>query len=199
MSLRMDLAFLSGSGSGAEPTGILNVSGTTAGPNLGANGATPSFDNLKDIVATARSLNAPFLKPAWMFHPRLLSTLEKIKDGQNRYLADAGMLSYDPTGAGGKLLGYPFVTSTQIATNVTKGTSSDTTAIVFGSDWQEAYIGEEQGLVMEASAEASYTPDAGTTWISAFQSDQTLIRATQRVDVAFRRPQLFVVTTGVRP
>jgi len=199
MSLRLDLAFLSGSGTGSEPNGILNTPGVTTGPNLGANGAAPTFDNLKDIVASARALNAPFQRPAWTFNPRLLSTLEKIKDGQQRYLADANLLTYDPTGTGGTLLGYPFATTTQVATNVTKGTSSDTTSIIFSSDWQEAYIGEEQGLVMEASAEASYTPDGGASWVSAFQNDQTLVRAIQRIDCAFRRPQFFVVTTGVRP
>jgi hypothetical protein len=53
-------------------------------------------------------------------------------------------------------------------------------------------------LTIELYAEASYV-DAGANWQSAFQNRQTLFRATRTVDFALRRPQLWVVTTGVRP
>lgn len=46
---------------------------------------------------------------------------------------------------------------------------------------------------------AAYTPDGGTTWVSAFQNRQTLFRAVACHDFALRRPSLFSVMTGVRP
>jgi HK97 family phage major capsid protein len=64
LSLRMDLAFLRGTGNTGEPKGILNQSGMTAAPSLGNNGGTPSFDNLKDMVAAQRQVNSGFMKPA---------------------------------------------------------------------------------------------------------------------------------------
>ena len=109
------------------------------------------------------------------------------------------MLSFDATGGGGRLLGFPFVTTSQIPTNVVTGTSNDTTYIIFSSDWGEAWVGENEALTIELSGEASYSTDGGTTYISAFQARQTLFRATMAHDLGLRRPQLFTVMTGVRP
>jgi hypothetical protein len=72
-ALRLDSSFLQRSGTGGEPLGIKNMSGVTAGPSLGANGRS-SFDDLKAIPASLRALNAPFQRPGWIFHSRLLAT-----------------------------------------------------------------------------------------------------------------------------
>lgn len=197
MALRADLAFIAGTGSG-QPLGILSHSGLTAGPSLGANGRAPTFDDLRGMPAALRALNAPFLRPGWLFHSRLLSTLELLKDTNGRYLADTGLLAFDETGAGGRLLGYPFRTTSQISITQTTGTSTDTTSVVFSSDWQEAFIGENQTLSLEASMEASYV-DLSSNWHSAFQERQALFRALAAHDFKIRRPQLFVVMSGVRP
>lgn len=198
LALRSDLAFLRGSGAANEPLGVKGTPGLTAAPNLGANGRTPTFDDLKDVVAALRTANAPFRRPGWAFHPRTINTLDKIKDGQGRYLADAGLLTFDATGGGGSLLGFPFVTSTQIPANITTGTSTDTTEVYFSSDWVEAWVGEEQALTIDVSAEATYDSGGGV-FVSAFQNRQHVFRAVTTHDFALRRPALFSVMTGVRP
>jgi HK97 family phage major capsid protein len=129
LALREDLSYLRGVAAAGEPLGIRNTAGLTPAPNLGANGRTPTFDDLKDMVAALRTVNAPFNRPGWAFNGRLLNTLEKVKDNTGRYLADAGLLTFDDTGAGGTLLGYRFRTSSQIPTNVVTGTSADTTEV----------------------------------------------------------------------
>ena len=197
LALRADLAFLRGTGAAGEPLGIRNTTGLTPAPDLGANGRAPTYDDLMDTVAALRTANAPFERPGWVFHPRVLNTLEKLKDGQGQYLKDAGLLEYDQAGGGGRLLGFPFRTTTQIPVNLPRGTSTDTTDVFFSSDWQECWVGEEDTLRIETSAEGSYW--AGTEWVSAFQSRQTLFRATTAHDIGLRRPQLFTVLQGVRP
>jgi HK97 family phage major capsid protein len=199
MALRQDLAFIQGTGTGGEPLGIIHTGGLTPAPSLGPDGGIPDFDDLKTLVGTLRLQNAPFLQPGWIFNPVILGTLEKLKDSTGRYLADAGLLTFDPTGGGGTLLGYPFATTTQIPTNLTVGENSDTTYVIFGSDWaSEAWIGENEALTIEASPTATYTPDGGTTWVSAWQNRQTVFRAVIVHDFALRRPQLFSVMSGVR-
>jgi HK97 family phage major capsid protein len=198
IALRADLAFLRGTGAAGEPLGIRNTAGMTPAPNLGVNGGTPSYDSLKDVVAAIRAQNAPFDNPGWIFHPRLLNTLEKVKDASGRYLAETNLLTFDATGGGGTLLGYPFRTSSQIPINLTTGSSTDTTEVFYSSDWSEAWIGEEIALRLEVSGEASYSTD-GTTWNSAFQQQQTLFRAVTCHDIGLRRPNLFSVMQGVRP
>lgn len=199
LALRADLAFLRGTGPDPEPIGIKNIPGLTPGPDLGPNGRQIEFDDLKDIPAALRTLNAPFNWPGWIFHPRLLNHLEKLKDADGHYIADAGLLTFDPTGGGGTLLGYPFRTTTQIPVTLTTGASHDTTDIYFSSDWQECWIGENEGLRLELSAEATYTTDNGDTWHSAWQQDQTVFRAVMTHDIGLRRPELFTVVQGARP
>jgi HK97 family phage major capsid protein len=138
------------------------------------------------------------MRPGWIFNPRLLSTLEKVKDSTGRYLADAGLLTFDATGGGGTLLGFKFTTTTQIPITLSVGSSDDTTEIFFSSDWEECWIGENEALTIELSSEASYTVD-GVAWQSAFQQNQTLFRATLHHDIGLRRPELFTVVRGVRP
>jgi HK97 family phage major capsid protein len=168
LALRQDLAFIQGTGTGGEPLGIVNATGLTPAPSLGTNGGTPDFDKLKDMIGALRNQNAPFRQPGWLFNPTVLGTLEKLKDSTGRYLADAGVLSFDVTGGGGTLLGFPFATTTQIPTNITTGSSTDTSYIIFGSDWEEAWVGVNETLSIDASVDASYTTDGGTTWVSSF-------------------------------
>jgi HK97 family phage major capsid protein len=196
LALRADLAFLRGTGTGREPRGIRNTPGLTPAPSLGANGGQPAFDDLKEVVAALRNVNAPFSRPGWVFHPRTIGTLERFKDADGHYLAETGLLTFDVTGGGGSLLGFPFRTTTQIPINLSIGSSSDCSEIYFSSDWDEVWIGEEDTLRIEVSGEATYW--TGTGWVSAFQSRQHLFRATLVHDIGLRRPQLFTVMTGVR-
>jgi len=199
IALREDLAFLQGTGTGGEPLGIRTTPGLTAAPSLGANGGVPTFDDLKNTVAGLRAVNAPFNRPGWIFNPRTLSTIERIKTSDGNYLGEAAdLLSFDRTGGGGTLLGFPFVTTTQVPTNLTTGTNTDTSYVVFSSDWQEAWVGEEQGLTIEASDAATYDSGGGV-WVSAWQNRQHVFRATLAHDFALRRPAFFTVLSGVRP
>lgn len=198
MALSADHGYLFGKGSEHQPLGITKAAGLTTAPNLGANGGTPTFDNLKDLVANVRMANGRFQRPGWAFNPRTINTLEKIKDTTGRYLADAGLLTFDKTGGTGTLLEMPFVTTTEIPVNTKTGTNEDTSVIIFGSDWQEAWVGVEEALTINISKEAMYKDQEGN-WQSSFTNRQTLWLAESVTDIALRRPQWFSVMGGVRP
>ena len=198
LGLAADLAFLRGSGLGMEPLGLRNFPGVNAIELGSGDGASVDFDALKEVVASLRAINAPFTSPGWAMNARTLSTLERIKTTYGTYLATPDLLSFDPTGATGRLLGFPVYTSSQIPVSGTVGTSNDCSEIYFSSDWNELYVGQQAALTIDSSPEASYTPD-GTSWVSAFQTRQVLFRAVTLLDAAPRRPQLFAVVTGVRP
>jgi HK97 family phage major capsid protein len=198
MALRADRAFLVGTGPDPEPVGIWNTPGITPGPDLGTNGDSPDFDHLKAVVASLRALDAPFARPGWIMHPRSLSALDAIKDSSGHYIGDADdLLSFDDAGVTGRLLGFPVKTSSQIPTNLTAGSSTDTSLIYFSSDWSECWIGENERFEIQVSGEAAYV-DASDNWHSSFQSDQSLFRASTHHDLGLRRPELFVVVEGVR-
>lgn len=173
LAVRADLAFLRGTGENQEPRGILNTPGLTPPPENGA----VDFDTLKQMAAALRAQNAPFMRPGWIFHPTVLSTLDQLKIAQNdsRYLSsDAALLTFNEIGGGGSLLGMSFLTTTQIPEN----------EIYFSSDWGEAWVAENESLVIEASSEASYWD--GAAWVSAFQNRQTLFRAVVCHDIGLR-------------
>ena len=87
LALRADLAFLNGSGTG-EPRGIVGTSRDHRRPGPRAAGRPTSSDDLKEIPAALRAINAPFRNPGWVFHPRLLSTLEQYRTTDGLFVAD---------------------------------------------------------------------------------------------------------------
>ena len=89
----------------------------------------------------------------------------------------------------GTLIGYPYRTTNLLET--TGGKSS----IIFGN-WNDLVIGEQGALEIETSREGSWTDDAGNL-ISAFENDQTLIRAINNVDTGLRHDESFAVATKV--
>lgn len=197
MAIAQDQGLLFGNATSGAPKGIATYANLTPGPSLGANGSAPTFQLLQQVPAALRAVNAPFLNPGWIVSPKLISFLLTLTDSVGRplFAGNADLLSLDDSGMTGRLLGFPFVASNQIPSNLTQGSSTNASQIIFSSDWQECYFLEWEGISMAASSEASYTPD-GSTWISSFQSNQTLFRPITRHDVQLRRPQFFVASTG---
>lgn len=194
IALKLDLGVFEGSGSAPEIRGFANTSGVTAGPSMGANGATPTFANLSDLQYALESLNiTDYDRWAFVMHPRGINTFRKIQDtaGYPILMANQGVNAPNRS-FGPNLFGYPYYLTTQLSIARTVGTSSDTTNVYFGRFW-ESYVLMSGGLMIDTSTEAA---DATN---SAFWSDQTWIRAKQRVGFLVRRPSGVVVWTGVRP
>jgi len=98
------------------------------------------------------------------------------------------------------LYGWPMGLSSQVPKTLTTGTSTDTSYVVF-ADFTEAYVGTEHDLTIDTSTEAAYSPDNGVTFISAYQAQQVLFRASMTLDFAHRRAAdgWVAVLRGVRP
>ena len=201
MALGMDLGFLQGSGEGGQPLGILNngsLVDVTTRLGIATNGSFFDDDIARNIVATYRTFNLQQPRLAWFFNPILINQLEGLKDNEGRYLLESGQLTVNPDQRTGTLWKIPFYTTTQIPSNLTRGTSSAATYVAL-VDMNNLYVGESRELTLDSSSEASYTPDAGTTWINAFQNRQTLFRAEWIGDIAHRRPGAgIVVCRGIK-
>ncbi|MGR3311207.1 MAG: phage major capsid protein [Candidatus Brocadiales bacterium] len=180
ISLAEDNAFIAGTGSGNQPTGIINTTGVNE-LSLGANGATPTFDDVYDALYQVENNNG--LASSWVMHPRTKNTLKKIKDSQGNYIYNVAPSVKEPD----TLVGLPVYLATQIPTNLTVGTSTDCSYIIVGQ-FDEAIIGERTGLEFS-------TDQSGT----AFEYYQTWIRAISRLDFGLRTPEVFCKVTGVRP
>jgi HK97 family phage major capsid protein len=198
MGVGLDNALVNGTGTG-QPRGLLNVSGTTAPPNtnIGVNGGQVSFPLLADIQSALRSANIVPQRPGWLLAPRDLGNIIRLTTSTGQPLMESpSLLSINPDGVSGRLLGAPFAVSGNMPTNQTRGTSSTASSIVYG-DFAELFYAEWDALSLDSSSEASYTPDGGTTWISSFQAQQVVFRSTLWCDAQVRRAASFVIQPGI--
>lgn len=133
----LDSAAINGSGVAPIPTGILNVTGIgdVAG---GTNGAVPTWGNVVDLQTELTNDNAFAGRLAYLTTPGIKGVFMQTEKATNTAQFILGE-------SGQNLAGYPFLTSTQVPNNLTKGTSNDCHAIIFGN-FQDLLIGQWGGL-----------------------------------------------------
>jgi hypothetical protein len=172
LAIRADEAFLHGDDRSHGPDGI-----TTVVEELP--GAGGLLETTRAMVAALRGVgHVQFACPGWILDPGTLDALTNVLTRNalraNRNgatidsLASGQLLAHDGAD-GGILLGYPFIVST-----AARG------RIFFSSDWREAWIGADPGLVsLQFSADAR------------FSTDETVLRAVAHHDLVIRQPSLF--------
>lgn len=192
-ALAEDSAFLRGSGAGNAPKGI-DAFIPTANPDHSIATADDDASDLTvvmgELFALPRLLeeqNIPFTKPGWCFSPRTKYALMKMRDSVGNFYFLEEMRSE-------KLLGYPFVCTNQVPSNLGSGTDE---SIIYFGDWNDALIGESSDLTIDVSNEASYLDEAGNLQ-SAFALDVTVIRGIARHDFSVRREVSFAKLTGLK-
>lgn len=188
IALKLDLAALRGSGTANEPLGIANT------PNiltlaLGTNGGTFTLDSVTDMEGLLEDANALKGALGFAWHGKIKRILKKTKVAQ--YSGDtAGQWQMLPM-SDEKLrdtLGYGFGVTSQIPTNLVKGTSGTVCSEVYFGNWRELIIGQWGGVEIMASNETS----------DAFQKNQTWVRIIQEVDIGVRHPESFALCSDAK-
>jgi HK97 family phage major capsid protein len=215
IALREDLAFLLGDGTQAAPmgfTGFANawavsqggtagVWSSTADSTAAVNGAANSaligqnggnfitsnetysettvVNELTGMINRLDTANVGDKRRMWFMHPRTYNYLFGLLNGLGLYVFRDELSK-------GTLYGYPFKKTTQIPTNIwdTTGTNKDCSFIIL-AEMTEAMILDSMSLELAVSREGTYTDANGNT-VSAFQYDQTLIRAITEHDFQLR-------------
>lgn len=170
LGLALDQAILTGTGSGAQPLGILSNSDVNGITSVGS---LANFDDFCDAVGMIMDDNfaGAVSDLALIASPRDLRTLAKLKDTTNQPL--------NPPQWYRDLRG-PFSTTTL-------GTSGNTNAIV--GDFSQVLIGAKpSGITIRVLESGSATDASSITWNAASQL-MKLIAVHSRLDVAILRPQ----------
>jgi HK97 family phage major capsid protein len=168
---------IEGSGS-SEPTGITKTSGVGA-INVGDNGGPPTWALLVNLVREVEVDNAVLNESTLGFltNPKLKSKMAQVaKVGSS----DSVMLLNDPWSS---LYGYPIRFTTDVPSNLTKGTTSGTcSALIFG-DFSQLIL---------ASWNAS--PDVLVDPYSSSSDGTVQIVVFSEIDAAVRNAQSFAIT-----
>lgn len=187
MALGLDLAAISGSGAGNQPTGIVNQAGVGSVVG-GANGANVTFDNIIQLAAAPDVANAPQQNLAFALNAKTVGYLSTLKSTTGQYL-------WNPGGgiAGGPadtLRGSPYAKSNQLRANLTKGTSAGICSELVYGNWAELLIGEWGVLEVMANPYDSV----------GFANGDLLIRALQSCDIGVRHgPSFSVMSDALTP
>lgn len=162
---------LAGDGMSNDPTGILNQSGVTTVELGTTDGADASHDDVIDGITAISEAN--LMASGALFAPRTVGSLAKLKDSQGMYLNPPAMYT-----------DLPKRTTTAIPTNITVGTSNDTTR-AYIARWQELLIGIRTQLSIQLLTER-YADSGEVAFI-----------AWMRGDVQLAHPDGFYVITGI--
>jgi HK97 family phage major capsid protein len=134
-ALGIDLAAINGSGASNQPTGILNVSGigSVAG---GTDGAAPTYAHMVDLETEIAVDNADIGSLAYLSTPGIRGKLKKTET-----FASTNGQPVWTGGREGEVNGYPAHVSTQVPSDLDKGTSTAVChAVIFGV-WSQLLIG----------------------------------------------------------
>lgn len=215
LALREDLAFLLGDGTQAGPTGYTAFANRFALASGGSVGVWSSTGNstaavggnfitsnetytlatvaqeLGGLVNKIDTANVPDMHRVWFMHPRSFNYLYNVQNSLGVYV-------YREELSKGTLLGYPVKKSTQLPINIRDATSAQTDcSFVILAEMTETMILDSMSLELAVSREGMYVDSGGAT-ISAFQNDQTLIRAIAEHDFQIRHDAAVAIAQFVR-
>src|SRR3990167_9282048 len=186
IAVREDLAFLRGDGTQNTPRGLRYWA---IAVNIDASAGT-SAANIETDVKTAinnlESNNVDILEASWFMAPRSKNHLANLRDA-NGNLIYPSMRTATPT-----LFDRPVFVSNNIPVNLGGGANESELYLV---NMMDVIIGESGGLQIEVDSGASYTD--GNTLVSAFEKDQTVVRAIELHDLAVTHEQAIAVINAI--
>jgi len=172
IGIGMDLAAIKGSGSSNQPVGILNTSGIGS-VALGANGAAPSWNAVTEVIQTIAAANGLRGFPGFLVNGQSMGTLMRtpMEPGFPRFIWEAAAPGARPDE--GTIGGYRALVSNNMPSNLTKGSGTNLSALIFGN-WRDLIIGEWRGIdiLVDPYSQSS----TGTLRITAIQTCDILVR-----------------------
>ncbi|MDD5033165.1 MAG: phage major capsid protein [Methylococcaceae bacterium] len=188
LALGVDLAAIAGTGTANQPLGILNTPGIGSVVG-GTNGAALTLDHLIALASAVEQANANGPSSGFLLNAASIAALSRLKSTTGQYLWERGTDSPSFGPIAGKpdtagmlsILGYRAAVTNQLPANLTKGTGTGLSALIFGN-WADLIIGEWGVLEIIANP-----------YGSGFASGSVQIRAMQSLDIGVRHAASFAV------
>ena len=165
----IDSVAINGGGSN-EPTGILQTSGIGSVP-LGTNGAAPTWASVVNLIKEVAIDDAEQGSRAFITTPQAAAKLRSVAKVSG---TDSKMILDDKS----ELFGYRVIATSLVPSNLTKGTGSSLSAMIFGN-FNDLVIGEWGGL------DVLFDPYTGSS------TGSMRVTAFMDIDVAVRHAESF--------
>lgn len=173
---KIDEVAIEGGGSN-EPTGIIGNSSTNV-VAMGTNGAAVTYAKVVDLIKEVEIDNAIINDTAFLTNPKVIAALRTVaKQGSGV----EGNFIMDPNGT---VLGHQVASSTLVPSDLSKGTGSNLSALIYG-DFSQIMLGFYSGVDVVVD-QASLSTSGGTR-LAFFQD----------MDVALRYPESFAVIKDI--
>jgi HK97 family phage major capsid protein len=164
----VDKAAISGTGTGAQPRGILNTAGIGDVP-MGTNGLAITVDTPADVMGKVAIADAPATSRGFLANNKVMVAAMKLKDAQGR-----------PYGLPQVFQNERIEYSSNVPSNLTKGSGTNLSALLYGN-WNDLLIGYWSAFDLLVN------PFEAT----AFAKGNVSIRAMLTCDVAVRYAESF--------
>jgi HK97 family phage major capsid protein len=166
IAVAMDNAAISGSGSN-RPTGVLNTAGIGS-ITLGTNGLAPTWAMVVGLVREVEIDNVDATSAGFLTNAQVKS---KLATTPRQTSGVEGNFILQPPFS--DLYGYPLTVSQQVPSNLTKGSGSNLSAMIFGV-WSDLLIGQWSGIDLMVDP---YTgSSAATVRVTAFHDCDFAVR-----------------------
>jgi HK97 family phage major capsid protein len=174
LALAIDLAAINGSGLSNQPKGILKTTGIGS-VAIGTDGGPPLWAHMVDLESQIANKNADVNTLAYLTNSKVRGKLKQTEKAANtaQFIWENG----NEVGFG-MVNGYRSGVSNQVPSDLTKGTGTNLSAILFGN-WSDLLIGEWGALDI---------------LVNPYANDKTgavRVRVLQDVDIAVRHPESF--------
>ena len=175
VGLGIQQAAINGSGASGQPRGILNTAGIGSVIG-GANGGAPDWESIVDLETEVSVANADVGTLAYLTNAKVRGALKKT------FIDGPGTAQRVWQPGDTPLNGYRAAVTNAVPGNLTKGTGTDLSAIIFGN-FADLIIGMWGGLDIQVDP------------YSAGNSGAVIVRVFQDVDVAARHAESFAAMT----
>jgi HK97 family phage major capsid protein len=179
IALALDYAAINGAGDDNEPLGILQNQDITNVP-LGTNGAALTWSDLVTMRKTIKTQLGDTGTLGWIMpstvEAELMTTPMQTSGVEGNFILKPEQTS---------LIRAPFEVSEQMPTNLTKGSGTNLSSLIYGC-WSEMIIANWGSLAIDINTQ-------GDTW----RTGGVEVRAIQSADIGYRHTESFVKITDI--
>jgi HK97 family phage major capsid protein len=166
LALEIDRAALHGSGASNQPTGVASTAGIGSVVG-GTNGLAPTWAHVVELETDVSVANADVGTLAYISNAKVRGKLKTTE-----ITANSGQFIWPANGD--NVNGYKFHVSNQVASNLTKGTSSGVCSAIFYGNWADLMLAMWGGLDILVNPYAN--DKSGGVRVVAFQDVDVKVR-----------------------